>query len=71
MARSDYVYAVMHADIDPPLATFTVKRELRGMLTRLNAEAPSTLTSLRVFRMLDGPGGCRAEMVIQDIIDGK
>lgn len=71
MARSEYVYVLMGADSAVPLAAFTVKRELRGMLIRIQGETPSVLTGARLFRMADGPGGFRAEMSVQDVIDGK
>ena len=71
MARSTYVYALMLPSIRGPIATFTVKRELRGYLTRLLATQPSVIPALSLFRMDDGPGGMRAEMSVQDVIDGK
>ena len=70
MARSDYVYAVMLPGQIAPLATFTVKREMKTMLERVEREAPSVLAQLRVYRMHDGQGGIIAEMDIHaDIID--
>lgn len=70
MARSDYVYALMSPDQIPPLATCTVKREMKGVLNGVVRDAPSLLPRLRVYRMHDGHGGMIAEMDIDDILSG-
>ena len=70
VARSDYIYAVMLAGQIPPLATFTVKHEMKTMLAGIEREQPSVLAQLRVYRMDDGHRGMIAEMDIHaDIID--
>ena len=69
MARSAYVYAVMSPDQIAPLATFTVKHELRRLLQYVERDAPSLLPRLRVFRMKDGPGGMVSEMTIDGILN--
>lgn len=68
MARSDYVYAVMISGQIAPLATFTVKREMKRMLERVEREAPSVLAGLRIYRMDDGPAGMFAEMTVDEIL---
>jgi hypothetical protein len=68
MARSDYVYAVMTPGQIAPLATFTVKREMKTMLERVRDDAPSVLAQLKVYRMNDGPGGMVAEMSVTEIL---
>jgi hypothetical protein len=70
MARSQYVYAVMTPGQIAPLATFTVKREMKTMLERVRHDAPSVLACLRVYRMNDGPGGMVAEMSVAEILGG-
>jgi hypothetical protein len=70
MARSEYVYAVMSPDQIPPLATFTVKWEMRRMLQGVQRDAPSLLSRLKVYRMHDGSGGTVAEMSVTEILEG-
>jgi hypothetical protein len=70
MARSDYIYVMTRPEQIEPVATFTVKRELRAYLIQLDRQ-DSPLLSCRLFRMADGQGGLRAEMGIRDVIDGK
>lgn len=68
MARSTYIYAVMHPAQIPPLATFTVKHELKSMLERLENESPSVLRGLTVFRMADGSGGFVGTMEVAEVL---
>jgi hypothetical protein len=70
VARSDYVYAVMSPDQIPPLATFTVKREMKRLLEHVQTDAPSLLPRLKVYRMHDGSRGMVAEMSIDEILAG-
>lgn len=65
MARSTYIYAAMHRAQPMPVATFTVKHEMRRWLSTLT---PASAAGLRLFRMDDGPGGVIAEMNIVDIL---
>lgn len=69
MPRSTYVYAVMLSGQICPMATFTVKREMKTMLDRIEREAPSVLAQLKVYRMDDGPGGMFAEMTVDEILN--
>lgn len=71
MARSDYVYAVMMPGQIAPLATFTVKRECKQMLSNVEHDAPSVLAKLRVYRMHDGGGGMITEMTVDEILNSK
>lgn len=72
MARASCVYVVMPADgatfPHVPVATFTVKHELRSWL-----EKRPEPELLRLFRSPDGgrstPG--ITEMSVQDVLDGK
>lgn len=71
MARSTYVYAVMLSGQIAPLATFTVKREMKLMLDRMEHEAPSVLAQLKIYRMDDGPAGMFAEMTVDEILNSS
>lgn len=73
MARSEYVYLALWSGV--PFGAFTVKRELRGYLERMQAGPLSTviperLNGFTVYRMPDG-GGEGTEMSIPDILAGK
>jgi hypothetical protein len=69
MARSDYVYAVMSPDQIAPLATFTVKWEMKRILESIKEHNPSLLPRLKVYRMHDGSGGMIAEMTVDEILE--
>lgn len=71
MARSCYIYAATVSSQIEPVAAFTVKHELRSWLSGLERTDDPLLSGLRVFRMDDGPGGMKSEMVIDDIINGR
>lgn len=70
MPRSTYVYAVMRPGQIAPMATFTVKREMRLTLESIKRDAPSVLAQLRIYRMDDGPAGMFAEMTVDEILNG-
>ncbi len=65
MARSTYVYLVIHAGPDGvyPKATFTVKRELIGWLGR---QTESARSYFHVYRMYDG-GGSKVTEITDDV----
>lgn len=71
MARSEYIYVVTHPRQSYPLATFTVKHELRSWLIKLVASEPHYLPLLSIYRFNDGPGGRIAEMYVQSVIEGR
>jgi hypothetical protein len=60
----------MSPDQIPPLATFTVKSEMKHLLRNVERDAPSLLPRLKVYRMNDGHGGMVAEMSIDEILAG-
>lgn len=71
MARSQYIYALMKEGLEPPLATFTVKHELRTYLNGIDDDNPAGLLPLRLFRMDDGHAGMKAEMDIDEVMNGR
>jgi hypothetical protein len=71
MARSEYIYLVRNGDMlsdAVPLAAFTVKRELRGWLSRKTGES---LVNMHAYRMRDGGRGAVVEISIDDILNGE
>lgn len=71
MARSDYVYVLTHPRQSMPLATCTVKYEMRTVLTRLLDKSPELRPELSLYRYDDGADGMLAEMDIQAVIDER
>lgn len=71
MARSDYVYVLTHPRQSYPLATCTVKREMRDVLIKVLTAHPDYRHALSLYRFDDGPDGRKAEMDIQSVIDEK
>lgn len=68
MARSTYIYAVVRPGQEAPVATFTVKHEMRGWLS---GQPDHSRAGLAVFRMDDGRGGMIKPMTISDILEGR
>lgn len=71
MARSQYIYALTVSSMIEPVATFTVKHELRAYLLGLDKVESPLLSDLRLFRMDDGHGGMKAEMDIDEVMNGR
>lgn len=71
MPRSDYVYALVVSSMIEPAATFTVKHELRTYLLGLGRVESPLLSDLRLFRMDDGHEGMKAEMDIDEVMNGR
>lgn len=71
MSRSQYIYVVTHPRQSMPLATFTVKHELRKYLRPLLEREPILRHALSLYRFDDGPDGRIAEMDVQAVLEGR
>jgi hypothetical protein len=70
MARASYSYVLLGEE-GIPVGAFTVKYELRRLLTRMQETSPGVLAGLRLFRVPDGYAGRIAELNIADVISGN